>query len=420
MTISNIIYNLETLAMIFGVLIAGGFIAYKMKFADSWEGGVKLLLKTYWDWIKKIGKFLYEEFLGRSPDSQIINPALILTNKEAIELTNRFKGCPYDMPFLEQFLPNCNGILWMEIVSAGLCASYENLSFSDLKRIAISTIGNFYYEIKGLNFGGQIVNSPKVENYPGLESISGSKYSMNLLNQAMKLGAETASERVKEVREENGIKIIVTDQKEYPCKAVILATGVAHRHLGIPQEEALAGSGVSYCATCDGAFFRGKDVAVIGGGNTALQDAEFLSNYCNKVYVVHRRDEFRGESNLVDVLKEKDNVEFVLDSIVKDIEGKFMVERLFLRNKKTGEDFHIPVSGVFVAIGQIPQNEIFDGLVRLDENGFILASEDCMTSHPGIFAAGDCRTKEVRQLTTAAADGSVAALAACKYLSMNF
>ena len=159
---------------------------------------------------------------------------------------------------------------------------------------------------------------------------------------------------------------------------------------------------------------------MIGGGNTALQDAEFLSNYCNKAYVVHRRDEFRGESNLVDVLKEKDNVEFVLDSIVKDIEGKFMVERLFLRNKKTGEDFHIPVSGVFVAIGQIPQNEIFDGLVRLDENGFILASEDCMTSHPGIFAAGDCRTKEVRQLTTAAADGSVAALAACKYLSMNF
>ena len=170
----------------------------------------------------------------------------------------------------------------------------------------------------------------------------------------------------------------------------------------------------------DTPVLQGKKVAVIGGGNTALQDAEFLSNYCNKVYVVHRRDEFRGESNLVDVLKEKDNVEFVLDSIVKDIEGKFMVERLFLRNKKTGEDFHIPVSGVFVAIGQIPQNEIFDGLVRLDENGFILASEDCMTSHPGIFAAGDCRTKEVRQLTTAAADGSVAALAACKYLSMNF
>ena len=151
MTISNIIYNLERLGMILVLIVAGGFITYKLKYANSWEDGVKLLLKIYWDWIKKIGKFLYEEFLGRSPDGQIINPALILTNKEAIELTNRFKGCPYDMPFLEQFLPNCNGILWMEIVSAGLCASYENLSFSDLKRIAISTIGNFYYEIKGIN-----------------------------------------------------------------------------------------------------------------------------------------------------------------------------------------------------------------------------------------------------------------------------
>ncbi len=271
--------------------------------------------------------------------------------------------------------------------------------------------------IEGLNFGGQIVNSPKVENYPGIESISGSQYSMNLLNQALKLGSETASEKVKGIREEDGIKIIVTEEKEYPCKTIIIATGVSHRHLGIEKEEKLAGSGVSYCATCDGAFFKGRDVAVIGGGNTALQDAEFLSNYCNKVYVVHRRDEFRGESSLVDVLKEKENVEFVLSATVKDIVGEFMVEGLVLNNKKTGEDFQIPVSGVFVAIGQIPQNEIFDDVVRLDESGFILASEDCMTSRPGIFAAGDCRTKEVRQLTTAAADGAVAALAACKYLA---
>ena len=151
MTISNIIYNLERLGMILVLIVAGGFITYKMKFADSWEGGVKLLLKTYWDWIKKIGKFLYEEFLGRSPDSQIINPALILTNKEAIELTNRFKGCPYVMPFLEKLSPNCNGIMWMEIIATGLCTSYATLSFSELKRIAISTIGNFYYEIKGIN-----------------------------------------------------------------------------------------------------------------------------------------------------------------------------------------------------------------------------------------------------------------------------
>ena len=151
MTISNIIYNLERLGMILVLIVAGGFITYKLKYANSWEDGVKLLLKIYWDWIKKIGKFLYEEFLGRSPDSQIINPALILTNKEAIELTNRFKGCPYVMPFLEKLSPNCNGIMWMEIIASGLCTSYATLSFSELKRIAISTIGNFYYEIKGIN-----------------------------------------------------------------------------------------------------------------------------------------------------------------------------------------------------------------------------------------------------------------------------
>ena len=151
MTISNIIYNLERLGMILVLIVAGGFITYKLKYANSWEDGVKLLLKIYWDWIKKIGKFLYEEFLGRSPDSQIINPALILTNKEAIELTNRCKGCPYVMPFLEKLSPNCNGIMWMEIIASGLCTSYATLSFSELKRIAISTIGNFYYEIKGIN-----------------------------------------------------------------------------------------------------------------------------------------------------------------------------------------------------------------------------------------------------------------------------
>lgn len=151
MTISNIIYNLERLGMILVLIVAGGFITYKLKYANSWEDGVKLLLKIYWDWIKKIGKFLYEEFLGRSPDSQIINPALILTNKEAIELTNRFKGCPYVMPFLEKLSPNCNGIMWMEIIASGLCTSYATLSFSELKRVAISTIGNFYYEIKGIN-----------------------------------------------------------------------------------------------------------------------------------------------------------------------------------------------------------------------------------------------------------------------------
>lgn len=271
--------------------------------------------------------------------------------------------------------------------------------------------------IEGLNYGGQITVSPKVENYPGIASVSGAEFSMNLLDQAMNLGAETELEQVKGIRQEDGIKIIETSGKEYPCRTVIIATGVTHRHLGLEKEEKLLGAGVSYCATCDGAFFKGKDVAVIGGGNTALQDADFLSNYCNKVYLVHRRDEFRGEAGLVEPLKKKENVEFVLSAVVKDIVGENVVESLILNNKKTDEDFQLLVSGVFVAIGQVPKNEVFADAVKLDDFGFVLAGEDCLTSAPGIFAAGDCRTKEVRQLTTAAADGAVAALAACSYIS---
>ena len=271
--------------------------------------------------------------------------------------------------------------------------------------------------IEGGNFGGQITSSPNVENYPGIASVSGSEFSMNLLDQAMKLGTETVVEKVTGIRVEDGIKVIETTDKAYPCRSVILATGVTHRHLGGGAEKRLTGAGVSYCATCDGAFFRGRDVAVIGGGSTALQDAEFLSNYCNKVYLVHRRDEFRGEDSIVKRLASKENVEFVLSAVVKEILGENVVEGLVLTDKKTGEDFRLDVAGVFIAVGQIPQNECFADVVKLDANGFILAAEDCVTSAPGIFAAGDCRTKEVRQLTTAAADGAVAALAACKYIA---
>ena len=272
--------------------------------------------------------------------------------------------------------------------------------------------------IEGSTFGGQITSSPNVENYPGIASVSGSEFSMNLLDQATKLGAETVMEQVTGiVDEESGIKVIHTTGKEYHCRSVILATGVTHRHLGVPNEERLTGAGVSYCATCDGMFFRGRDVAVVGGGSTALQDAEFLADYCRKVYLIHRRDEFRGEENIVKRLEEKENVEFILSTTVRDIIGDQAVERLILNNKKTGKEYKLEVSGIFIAVGHIPQNEIFADIVKLDENGFILASEDCITSHPGIFAAGDCRTKEVRQLTTAAADGAVAALAACKYIA---
>ena len=272
--------------------------------------------------------------------------------------------------------------------------------------------------IEGSTFGGQITSSPNVENYPGIASVSGSEFSMNLLDQATKLGAETVMEQVTGIVDgENGVKVIHTTGKEYRCRSVILATGVTHRHLGVPNEERLTGAGVSYCATCDGMFFRGRDVAVVGGGSTALQDAEFLSDYCRKVYLIHRRDEFRGEENIVKRLEEKENVEFILSTTVRDIIGDQTVERLILNNKKTGKEYKLEVSGIFIAVGHIPQNEIFADIVRLDENGFVLAAEDCVTSHPGIFAAGDCRTKEVRQLTTAAADGAVAALAACKYIA---
>ena len=271
--------------------------------------------------------------------------------------------------------------------------------------------------IEGGTFGGQITSSPNVENYPGIASVSGSEFSMNLLDQAVKLGAETVTEQVTGIRDENGVKVICTPGKEYACRSVILATGVTHRHLGVPNEERLTGAGVSYCATCDGAFFRGRDVAVVGGGSTALQDAEFLSNYCRRVFLIHRRDEFRGEDNIVKRLEQKDNVEFILNTTVQEIIGDMSVERLILNNKKSGKQFKLEVSGIFIAVGHIPQNEMFAEPVKLDGNGFILAAEDCVTSHPGIFAAGDCRTKEVRQLTTAAADGAVAALAACKYIA---
>ena len=271
--------------------------------------------------------------------------------------------------------------------------------------------------IEGGAFGGQITSSSNVENYPGIASVSGSEFSMNLLDQAVKLGAETAMEQVTGIREDGSGKVIETAGKEYPCRSVILATGVTHRHLGVPNEERLTGAGVSYCATCDGMFFRGRDVAVVGGGSTALQDAEFLSNYCRKVYLIHRRDEFRGEDSIVKRLSGKENVDFVLSATVKEIIGDQSVEGLTLNNKKTGEEFKLDVSGVFIAVGQIPKNEIFADVVKLDGDGFILAAEDCVTSHPGIFAAGDCRTKEVRQLTTAAADGAVAALAACKFIA---
>ncbi|MCI8292868.1 MAG: thioredoxin-disulfide reductase [Hespellia sp.] len=270
--------------------------------------------------------------------------------------------------------------------------------------------------LEAMSYGGQITATHKIENYPGIESISGGEFAEGLMSQAKKLGADMKSEKVMKVREERDHKVIETEGNLYECKAVILATGVTHRRLGVQRETQLIGAGVSYCATCDGAFFRGRNVAVIGGGNTALQDVSFLSNYCKKVYLVHRRKEFRGEQHLVELLKEKENVEFVLDATVKELIGEEYIEGVVLNRVGTDETMELQVDGVFVAIGHVPQNDVFEDIVKLDGSGFILAAEDCQTSCPGIFAAGDCRTKEVRQLTTAAADGAVAAIAGCNYL----
>lgn len=270
-------------------------------------------------------------------------------------------------------------------------------------------------------YGGQIVNSPEVVNYPGIAKISGYEFAKNLYDQATSLGAEYKQARVVRIEESNPDrkKVYAESGDEEACyetHTVILATGAKNRPLGVEREKELIGAGVSYCATCDGMFFRGRDVAVVGGGNTALEDAMFLSNYCSRVYVIHRRDQFRGEERLVEMLRQKEPVEFIMDSVVLRLSGDTMLEKILVHNVKTGEDRELPVSGLFVAIGQMPDNEDFSDLVAIDDKGYIRAGEDCQTGTPGIYTAGDCRTKEVRQLATAAADGAVAALAACEYM----
>lgn len=269
---------------------------------------------------------------------------------------------------------------------------------------------------EALTYGGQIVNTPEVENYPGIRQISGFEFATGLYEQATGLGAEVVYERVIQIEDHGDFKTVITEENSYDAKSVILATGAKNRPLGLERETELIGAGVSYCATCDGAFFRGKDVAVAGGGNTALEDAAFLSGYCRTVYLIHRRDEFRGDKKSVEKLRTKDNVIFVLDSRVIRLNGENRLESILVENVKTKETKTIAVEGLFVAVGQIPDNSAFAGLVETDQAGYVRAMEDCETNVPGIFTAGDCRTKKVRQLATAAADGAIAALAACEYI----
>ncbi len=267
---------------------------------------------------------------------------------------------------------------------------------------------------EGESFGGQITSSPRVENYPGIAHISGSEFADNLVSQAMELGASVELESVDKIVD-GKIKTVITDSNSYSCKSVILATGARHRPLGVDGEEDLAGRGVSYCAVCDGAFYRGKNVAVVGGGDSALQSALFLSSYCKNVTLIHRRSEFRGEKALVKKIGEKENIKLLLNTQVIKLIGSDQLDGIKLATNNE-EPHSIPMDGLFIAVGQMPNNEQFRNVAALDDYGYIVADESCQTRTPGVFTAGDCRTKSVRQLTTAAADGSVAALAACSYI----
>ena len=270
--------------------------------------------------------------------------------------------------------------------------------------------------IEGDSFGGQITYSPRVENYPGIKSISGNEFADNLLQQAIDLGAETEFNEVVGIKVCEGGFSVLTSDGSHMARAVIIASGVKHRKLGLDGEDELTGSGVSYCAVCDGAFYKGRPVCVVGGGSTALSDALFLSSYCSKVTVIHRRDKFRGEDRLLEQLKQKSNVEFILNAEVVSLIGEDNLSGIKIREKLSGKTVKVDTDCLFVAIGQVPANDAFKEIVELSDEGFIVANEDCVTSQKGIFAAGDCRVKEVRQLTTAAADGAVAALNACKFI----
>ena len=263
-------------------------------------------------------------------------------------------------------------------------------------------------------FGGQITFSPKVENIPGFISLTGNEFAEKLVEQVLEQGADVESCEAIEIRD-GEIKTVVTDDGEYQGKSVIIATGAKHRMLGIDGEERFVGEGISFCAVCDGAFYKNKTVAVVGGGNSALQEAILLSDTAKKVYVVQNLDFFTGEKKLVEQLEQLDNVEIILGVTVDSFVGDNELEGIVIKNS-AGETRKLELDGLFVAIGLIPQNEAFKNVVKLDGRGYAEVDESCETETKGIFVAGDCRTKKIRQVTTAAADGAIAALAACDYV----
>ena len=266
------------------------------------------------------------------------------------------------------------------------------------------------------SFGGQITHSPKVENYPTQMEISGNELGQMMLDQVLEHGADIELAEVTKVETQGDIKTVCTDMGDFEAKAVIICAGSKHRQLGLPNENDLIGKGVSYCAVCDGAFFSGADVAIVGGGNTALQEAIMLSEYCTHVTMVQNLSLMTGEARLVAQLEKKDNVTMIYDTLVTELVGNETLEGVKIRNAKTGEENFLKVEGLFVAIGQKPENEPFSQVTNINEYGYIIADESCLTKAEGVFVAGDCRTKAVRQITTACSDGAIAALAACRYI----
>ena len=266
-------------------------------------------------------------------------------------------------------------------------------------------------------FGGQITFSPKVENFPGFESISGSELADKLVEQALGQGAEVEIENVVEIKNLADKKVVVTeDGNEYEAKAIIIACGAKHRHLGLENEEKFIGEGISFCAVCDGAFFKDKTVALIGGGNSALQEAILLSETSKKVIVIQNLDFLTGEPQLQEILRKRDNVEIILGTVVDSIKDGDSFSGITVKRVADGVKTNLLLDGMFVAIGLEPENEPFESVTDLDERGYIASGEDCLTKTDGVFVAGDCRAKAVRQVTTAAADGTISAIAACRYI----
>ena len=268
-------------------------------------------------------------------------------------------------------------------------------------------------------FGGQITYSPRIENYPGFNEISGNELAEKLMEQAMNLGAEIEMTEVLGVEKNGTFFTVRSEDGDYMAKSVIIATGSKHRQLELDREEEFIGNGISFCAVCDGAFYAGKTIAVIGGGNSALVEAVMLSDIASKLYIIQNLDFLTGEEKLQSVLRSKSNVEIICSTVVDSYFGGDELNGLILKNVNTGDKTRLDLDGVFIAIGQIPENEIFKNLVDLTERGYVDADERCLTKTEGLFVAGDCRSKFIRQISTATADGAIAALAACRYIDDN-